>query len=253
MKPMPDTLAVAIGIPEETRQVFDRAWSWLQFRWSEAQVIFESGGWAMWPIAVIATAVFGMGIHVFLELMARARGGLSERSWRKSLDDPQRRHGTVGRLIEDAIESESVEDCDASFARARADSVVPIARDLAVMKVCVSAAPLVGLLGTVTGMLTTFGALSAGSGGDKTMAMIAAGISEALITTETGLVVALPGLFFQYFLVRRFERYKGVLLHLQTVCSQRIQLRRIGDSRRLSTPISSAGHPEHESRGVKHG
>ena len=104
----------------------------------------------------------------------------------------------------------------------------PFERDLRVMKVCVSAAPLVGLLGTVTGMLSTFGALSSGSGGDKTMTLVAAGISEALVTTETGLVIALPGLFFQYQLRRGFESYKAYVAHLETICTQTLyrQLRR---------------------------
>jgi hypothetical protein len=99
------------------------------------------------------------------------------------------------------------------------------------MKVCVSAAPLVGLLGTVTGMLSTFGALSSGSGGEKTMSMVAGGISEALITTETGLVIALPGLFLQYQLSRKHERYVAFLAHLQTVYTQAIHLR-TGSERR---------------------
>ena len=89
------------------------------------------------------------------------------------------------------------------------------------MKICVNSAPLVGLLGTVTGMLATFAALSSGSGGDKTMGLIAEGISEALITTETGLVIGLAGLFFQYHLARKYERYEAFLAHLETVCTQK--------------------------------
>jgi biopolymer transport protein ExbB len=52
------------------------------------------------------------------------------------------------------------------------------------------------------------------------MGLVAEGISEALITTETGLVIALAGLFFRYQLVRKHERYKAFLAHLQTVCTQ---------------------------------
>ena len=96
----------------------------------------------------------------------------------------------------------------------------PFERDQKLMKVCVSAAPLVGLLGTVTGMLATFDALARGSGGDKTMAQIAGGISEALVTTMTGLVVALPGVFFQYQLERGFARYRSFLTHMESVCMQ---------------------------------
>jgi len=107
----------------------------------------------------------------------------------------------------------------------RKAELAPFARDLKVMKVCVATGPLLGLLGTVTGMLATFGALASGSGGDQTMAAIAKGISEALITTETGLVVALPGLFFHYQLSRSRDRYEAFLAHLETVCTQHLYRR----------------------------
>jgi len=54
------------------------------------------------------------------------------------------------------------------------------------------------------------------------MGLVAEGISEALVTTETGLVIALPGLFFQYQLVRKHERYKAFLARLETVCNQKL-------------------------------
>jgi len=82
-------------------------------------------------------------------------------------------------------------------------------------------------------MLSTFDALSSGSGGDQTMGLVAAGISEALITTETGLVIALPGLFFQYQMARKFERYKAFLAHLETLCTQSVY-RRLGAGLRLA-------------------
>jgi len=57
----------------------------------------------------------------------------------------------------------------------------------------VTTAPLVGLLGTVSGMLKTFRGLNTGRG--DTFDLVAAGISEAMITTETGLLVAVPATF----------------------------------------------------------
>ncbi|MGA1518120.1 MAG: MotA/TolQ/ExbB proton channel family protein, partial [Phycisphaerales bacterium] len=66
--------------------------------------------------------------------------------------------------------------------------------------------------------------------GDQTMAEVASGISEALITTETGLVIALPGLFLQYRLTRSYEKYRAFLAHLETVCSQHLH----HQSRRLA-------------------
>jgi len=64
-----------------------------------------------------------------------------------------------------------------------------------------SAAPLLGLLGTVTGMISTFTAVTLhGTGNPQALAK---GISEALITTQSGLIVAIPALFFHNYLVRK--------------------------------------------------
>lgn len=66
--------------------------------------------------------------------------------------------------------------------------------------------PLLGLLGTVMGMITTFDVIADyGTGNSKAMA---SGISQALITTQTGLVVAVPGLFVGNILKRRAMRIK---------------------------------------------
>jgi biopolymer transport protein ExbB len=188
--------------------------------WSQAVDIWLSGGWAMWAIAVIALLMFGMGVHVHLALRSKGFLAVPESVWRVWIERPMEREGPIGELLDFVTGARTLEDAAISFEQLQVSEAAPFERDLKVMKVCVSAAPLVGLLGTVTGMLATFGALSSGSGGDKTMAMIADGISEALITTETGLVIALPGLFFQYQLNRGFQAYTAFLAHLESVCNQ---------------------------------
>jgi biopolymer transport protein ExbB len=70
-----------------------------------------------------------------------------------------------------------------------------------------AAAPLLGLLGTVTGMINTFNMITAfGTGDPKTLA---GGISEALITTEYGLIVAIPSLLLHSVLSRRVKGVMG--------------------------------------------
>lgn len=194
----------------------------LQAIWEQAVEIWSAGGWAMIAIAVIALVMFSVGTNVWLLLRATGHHAVPERIWRRWLDHPIERRGRIGALL-DRVAREgngTLEDMTQAFEQLRMAELLPFERDLKVMKVCVSAAPLVGLLGTVTGMLATFGALASGGGGDKTMGMVASGISEALITTETGLVIALPGLFFQYQLTRKFEAYKAFLAHLESVCTQ---------------------------------
>ena len=67
-----------------------------------------------------------------------------------------------------------------------------------------AAAPLLGLLGTVTGMIFTFHVITQfGTGNARALA---SGISEALITTQSGLMAAVPGLFMGNILGRRAEK-----------------------------------------------
>jgi biopolymer transport protein ExbB len=190
--------------------------------WDQALAIWLSGGWAMIAIATIAMLMFGMGMNIWLKLSHKGFASVREKTWRRWIDHPNERRGPIGDLLNFVTGGNTIQETTTFFEELHATEIAPFERDLRVMKICVSAAPLLGLLGTVTGMLTTFAALASGSGGDKTMGMVADGISEALITTETGLVIALPGLFFQYQLVRKHERYKAFLAHLETVCTQKL-------------------------------
>ena len=99
------------------------------------------------------------------------------------------------------------------FARKRIQRTV--ASKLLHIKIATAAAPLLGLLGTITGMIQTFAALSTG-GGEDTSAMVADGISKALLTTNAGLVVAIPAVFLMYLVKRYLNRTLAVFNALET-------------------------------------
>jgi biopolymer transport protein ExbB len=69
----------------------------------------------------------------------------------------------------------------------------------------ITAAPLLGLLGTVMGMIGAFDSLAV-QGGGRSMEGLAAGISEVLVDTESGLAVAIPALLLLYFAHRQMEK-----------------------------------------------
>lgn len=190
--------------------------------WNQALEIWISGGWSMIAIAINAVVMFALAANIHFKLREKGFRSVPETTWRRWIDNPQERVGPIGKLLDSVTEAKTVKDSAVSFQELMATEVKPFERDLKVMNVCISASPLLGLLGTVSGMLATFGALAAGSGGDKTMGLVAQGISEALITTETGLVMALPGLFLRYRLSRRHGQYKAFLAHLETVCNQKL-------------------------------
>lgn len=190
--------------------------------WEQAFAIWSSGGWAMIALAVDALIIFYMGSSIFFRIREKGYLYVSESKMKRWVKEPATGRGPVGRMIRFVMSASNLKEINIFFDELNQTEIAPINRDLRVMQTCVSIAPLLGLLGTVTGMLATFAALASGSGGDKTMGMVASGISEALITTETGLLIALPGLIFQYKLGREHQQYKAFLAHLHTVCSQRI-------------------------------
>ena len=190
--------------------------------WQQALEIWKSGGWGMIALAVDAVIIFYLGHSIFFRIRGKGYLHISEKKMKKWVKHPENGRGPVGRMINFVMGAGTLEEIAIYFDELNQTEIAPFDRDLKVMHTCVNVAPLLGLLGTVTGMLATFAALATGSGGDKTMGMVANGISEALITTETGLLIALPGIVFQYKLAREHEQYKAFLAHLQTVCTQRL-------------------------------
>ncbi|MCA1753759.1 MAG: MotA/TolQ/ExbB proton channel family protein [Spirochaeta sp.] len=80
--------------------------------------------------------------------------------------------------------------------------------------------PLLGLLGTVTGNIQAFGVLGEfGMGGDP--AILARGISEALITTAAGIIVAVPAIIFYNYLVSKVNH---TIIHLENRVSELVLL-----------------------------
>jgi biopolymer transport protein ExbB len=127
--------------------------------WQQAVEIWFSGGWAMIPIAVSALVMYALGMHVYLRLSGKGFTSISEKTWRHWIDHPRERKGPIGELLDFVTGGESIEDTTLFFEELHVTEIAPFERDLRVMKICVGVAPLLGLLGTVTGMLATFAAL----------------------------------------------------------------------------------------------
>jgi biopolymer transport protein ExbB len=88
--------------------------------------------------------------------------------------------------------------------------IFPLKRHMTTLTVLAVVAPLLGLLGTVTGMVDTFRVIGIqGTGNPQAMA---SGIKEALITTQTGLMIAIPGLLASQSLRRRIRDLHGDLM-----------------------------------------
>lgn len=105
--------------------------------------------------------------------------------------------------------------------------------------------PMVGLLGTVTGMIRAFGAL--GTTGINNPHLLAAAIGEVLIATATGLIVAIPAFFMYYFFRNRLQLVTALALDeirrlMRDVRFDELQGVRIGEE--LEAELAASGPPE---------
>jgi biopolymer transport protein ExbB len=121
-----------------------------------------------------------------------------------------------------------------------------LSRYLAMVAVLVSVAPLLGLLGTVLGMIETFEVIAVFGTGNA--AAMANGISIALITTEVGLLIAVPGLLLSGILVQQSIRLRTQLEEDLTILTRIV--RRSNESACSATDEARHGDA---CRGREHG
>lgn len=196
----------------------------------------------MWPLLAVCLGMFGVGLSLWLELRQRQFSRLSDRDWMNWVRRPDQAEGEVGEMIRYAQEdARSAEQISLRFAEIAAANLPSIDRRLGTLGTLVAAAPLVGLLGTVFGMLVTFQALAVGGGGKVTEAM-AAGISQALFPPEVGLCIALPGLVIMHLIRRRRQEFEAFLARLESCTIQHF--------RRTLPPSPPPPAPEREVRSL---
>ncbi len=159
----------------------------------EVAKIFVDGGGLMIPLAILTVIIYYCVVGLYVDLSSRRFAKIDENMWRHWIDRPDEGTGELGEIIRFASKNQdSIAKLRSSFAMIRSDYIPNYNTRIRFSMVLISTAPLGGLLGTVTGMLTTFDGLAA-SAGASTASLVAGGIAEALITTMVGLVIAIPG------------------------------------------------------------
>lgn len=164
-----------------------------------------SGGLLLIPIGIVSFLiwVYFLSLHRHLKTILKSPPDLGDRIKRyleegKSLSEVNRWlskfDGIIpewaSRVLMGVVRGVDVSD---TMNECRVKELPLIEREMTILSALVIAAPMLGLLGTVLGMTTTFWAVAQQSA--DTTDMVAGGISQALITTQLGLVSAIPGVF----------------------------------------------------------
>lgn len=190
--------------------------------WYLLEEYLVRGGFVMLPLVAVSLVMWGMIVYCLLQLLA-LKGGAAEQvnvnqftNGSKSSLSPvnQKSPSATSRLLRTFLHRRSGDselDCHV------VDELVceinsGVERGLTLIGVLAAIAPLLGLLGTVLGMIGTFNTITLfGTGNARAMA---GGISQALITTQTGLLIAIPGLYMRNFIQRRLEHVKHDVVSL---------------------------------------
>ena len=172
---------------------------------------FVRGGLFMWPL--LACSIMAVTTMILRTIALRRKkvlplvieseierltpGGSAERLWRIVQND----NSSLARIVRVALQqlrAPRTETVEAVETRARHEMVI-LERGLIVLEIITGIAPLLGLIGAVSGLVQVFSALGLSSGASNTQA-IALGIAEALNSTVFGLCIAVPTLIgFSYF------------------------------------------------------
>lgn len=182
----------------------------------------EAGGWVMPPLVVCSVVLwFAIGYRFAALKRGSVRGA---RNLLRRYEEKGKRPKGEGIMVRALAKGTSIRDSNPKNLRAMLDDAFfeeyqDLRRFNTLIMTIVLAAPLLGLLGTVIGMIETFDSLGdmslfSQSGG------IAGGISQALITTQMGLAVAIPGLIVNGILHRRQKDIELELAQLKDMlCS----------------------------------
>jgi len=167
---------------------------------------FKDGGWAMWPILFVA--IYGVA-YIVWKFIALLTGKvnlnsflnkivplLKDKKVSEALEIAKKTRGPVANIVYAGLlkADKGVEAVEKAIENAAMIEMSYLEKGFLEMSTAITLAPMLGFLGTVAGMISAFDAIAAARAVDATI--VASGIKIALITTEAGLIVAIPVQFF---------------------------------------------------------
>lgn len=194
MKGKSNTMVVDVSHGVALRQAASSTSLWEQI---------QKGGPVVWPILLVGVLALIIIVNRFLFLrktrvhadlvMTQIHREVKTKNWKAAYEVAQaHKLSALGRVLQTGIQfvGSSREDMENGLQEAILNEIPPMEKYLSTLGMLASIAPLLGLLGTVTGMINTFHAIT--FFGTQDPKVLSGGISEALITTMLGLSIAIP-------------------------------------------------------------
>lgn len=182
--------------------------------------MIKAGGWAMWPLGLLSVATVGLAVYNGIALRSanfidEEVIGTVEQSINAGDLDAARTHcannpgpvtNTIGHVIDETLKGGEVhaDSVEKAFEAASTKELTGPFVIVSYLSIIAAIAPMLGLLGTVSGMVKAFNAIAAQGMGKPDL--LADNISEALITTATGMSIGIPAMFFFFFFKNKYGK-----------------------------------------------
>jgi biopolymer transport protein ExbB len=215
----------------------------------------EQGGPVMWPLLAFSVLGLAVAIERFFalrkarvnvnEFLAKVRKALMvNRSLRDAVKICEQYQGPVASVMKAGLLKfgQPKEDIDKTIENAALFEMSRLERGLSILATVANVAPLLGFLGTVTGMINSFDALA--KVGLSNPAAVAAGISEALITTAAGLFIAIPIQIIYNFFMAKINKF---VRDIETAANMLIET--FGEMDRSGIAPERGGEPQAPAKG----
>lgn len=186
---------------------------------NQANFVWEKGGALMPALGLLAIYLYYLAFDLWLRLRAVIPSDL--RAFPRERWGAFQGGGRVDRIIRYCLADHSDrKETQLRFERVRRGESSYLNRRLRFLFILASSAPLIGLLGTVAGMLRTFDGLSMQD--SYKMDLVAGGISQALVTTQAGLLIAIPAIAMIHLLNRRKKDWLQCINRLESLSLRQV-------------------------------
>ena len=228
-----DALSATIAIPLDVLQnkaIKNSITDAKELAWTEEfKSFFKKGGIVMYPLSLVAIIAFLLFLERFIMLSYRGHLGrrftkkmdalVAEKKYEDAANLCLKKETSLAMVLFAVLNkvNDTRENAERSLQEALLREQPKLERRMGLLAAMGTIAPLLGLLGTVTGIITLFtvitevGTNDAREVGTNDARVLAGGISEALVTTEMGLVIAIPVMILHGLLSEKIEKITSEL------------------------------------------
>lgn len=182
--------------------------------------LVKAGGWLMLPLILCSIFTVAISVERFIRLkrstvlpqdLLLKQGASIEEATAQLQQKDNLQHSALGRIFTEGLAAQSNGE---QYARAQMEATASqeisyLEKNINFIGTLSAVAPLLGLLGTVLGIIESFLVIDLGSSSNPTLMI--PGISKALITTAAGMLIAVPALFAYRYFQRLVQEYVAEL------------------------------------------